>query len=396
MERLRRWRFEVFLAVLAAVELASVAAAHVPHKPAALVITAASVAVLAGRRWQPLTAVIAAFALLTLSVAVVPHSTTAQFFGTLVTFAIAGTIGTLVETGFAWLAGAAMLGYAAWIDPFGGGLSDFALSLAFGTTMCGAGLLVTRRGRHLALTIEQAARAEADREARTRRALADERAAIARELHDVVSHGLSVAIVQTVAARSVLADVHGPAAAEVDRHLDAVEATARDALGEMRRMLGLLQNDDGGAGVADPTPASGLRQLEDLGARIAPDGRVRFTVDEGGDLGPGLELAIYRIVQEGLTNVVKHATGAPVEVEVRRTAGEVVATVTNGPPAGRLDNPPVGAGRGLVGIRERAALYGGEVSAAPTTDGGFALSVRFPVEREAETPARPQPASSPS
>jgi signal transduction histidine kinase len=391
MAWLRRWRFEAFLVALAAVEVATVAAVHVSHKPAALVITALSVGVLAGKRWQPLAALIAAFALLTLSVAVMPRSTSAQFFGTLATFAIAGTLRTALEAGLAWLAGAAMLGYAAWVDPLGGGASDFLLSLAFGTTMWGAGLLVARRGRHLAATIERAARAESERLAHTRRALAEERATIARELHDLVSHGLSVTIVQTVAARSVLADVRDPAVSEVDRHLQAAEATARDALNEMRRMLGLLQNEDGELNSADRPPTSGLRQLDELVARVAP-GRpaVRLSIDEDLCVAPGLELAMYRIVQEGLTNVVKHAPGAAVDVEIHRSDNRVTLSVTNTAAVHPLANPPVGAGRGLMGVRQRAALYDGSVSAGSTPDGGYALVVAFPATpgRDAEQAPR--------
>ena len=395
MQTLRRWRFEVFLVALAAVELATVAGADVRHKPAALMITALSVAVLAGTRWQPLTAVVTAFALLTVSVAVMPRSTTAQFFGTLATFAIAGAVCTEREAVLAWLAGAGMLGYAAWVDPFGSGLPDFLLSLAFGSTMLGAGMLVARRGRHVAHVVEQAARAEADQQAATRRALAEERATIARELHDVVSHGLSVVVVQTVAARGVLGDVHDDAGAEVDRHLAAVETTARDALGEMRRMLGLLQADDDHAVDDEVAPAASLGQLDELLARIAP-GRpqVCLDVDERLELPAGLELAIYRIIQEALTNVVKHAPGASVYVEIHQSGGRIVLRVVNGPGPQPPADPPLGAGRGLVGIRERAALYDATAAAAPTPDGGFAVTVTFPATAgESRRPITARPLS---
>ena len=125
---------------------------------------------------------------------------------------------------------------ASWGDPFGGGAGDFALSLAFGTVMWGAGVLVSRRTRHAAAADLRAELAERDRLEQARHAVEEERARIARELHDVVSHGLSVVVLQTLAARAALQDGSGDA--EVDRHLDAVEGTARDALGEMRRMLG--------------------------------------------------------------------------------------------------------------------------------------------------------------
>jgi len=390
MHMLARWRLELFLAALAAVELATVANTHVARKPAALVITALSVGVLFGRRWQPLAATVAAFAALTASVAVMPRSTTAQFFGTLATFAIAGAVNREREATVAWIAGAGMLAYAAWVDPFGSGAADFGLSLAFCTAMWGAGLLVARRGRHATQAREEAAAVARDSEMRTRNALAEERAAIARELHDVVSHGLSVVVVQTLAARSVLSDISEPEAEEVDRHLDAVESSARDALAEMRRMLGLLQNTEdavsnGTSGAV--TPAPGLAHLGDLVTRVTGGrGHVQLNVAEQLGLPAGVELAAYRITQEALTNVVKHAPGAAVAVVVEQRQHQVTVSVTNGPsPAPGID-PPIGAGRGLIGARERAALYGGTVDAAPTGDGGYRLVATLPTSTDPSTP----------
>jgi len=380
MSWLREWRFEVFLAALGVVEVASVAATDVPRKAAAILITVLSVVVLAGRRWQPLAVTVAAFGALTVSVALMPRSTTAQFFGTLATFAIAGAVNREREAIVAWLAGAGMLGYAAWVDPFGGGTSDFLLSLAFGTTMWGAGVLVARRGRHIRAVVALADQAERNRDVQTRHALAEERATIARELHDVVSHGLSVVIVQTLAARGVLTDVHDAAAEDVDRHLDAVESTARDALAEMRRMLGLLQNTTDADHRRDDisSPAPRLRHLDDLVARVAGHVDAVLHIDPAVDLPPGLDLAVYRITQEALTNVIKHAPGAEVEVAVRQENGQLTLAVRNGPSMMVSVHPPLGAGRGLIGVRERAALYGGAATAGSTPDGGFALTVTFP------------------
>jgi len=376
---LARWRSDLFLVALAAVELATVAGAHVQHKSAALVITGLSVAVLLGRHWQPLAATVAAFAALTVGVAVMPRSTGAQFFGTLATFAIAGAVNREAEAVVAWAAGAALLAYTAWVDPFGGGSADFLLSLAFCTAMWGAGLLVARRGRHVNQALAEAAEAKRDGEARTRDALAAERAAIARELHDVVSHGLSVVVLQTLAARTVLADSGAAAVAEVDRHLDAVESTAREALAEMRRMLGLLQNVESDS-VEIVAPSLGLRNLDDLVARVT-DGRgeVHCRVRDDLPTPAGLELAVYRITQEALTNVMKHAPGAAVVVTIDQQQDQLVIDVVNGPGSAPVVDAPLGAGRGLVGARERAGLYGGSVDAAPTADGGYRLVATFPL-----------------
>ncbi|MGH3509714.1 MAG: sensor histidine kinase, partial [Nocardioidaceae bacterium] len=203
----------------------------------------------------------------------------------------------------------------------------------------------------------------------------------ARELHDVVSHGLSVVVVQTQAARGALADrgeEHN-----VARHLDAVESTARDALAEMRRMLGLLQLDGLDAAGGPEPPSQGLGDLEALVDRAGqaglpvdaelPDHTVR--------LSPGLELAVYRIVQEALTNVVKHAPGAPTSVEVRPQRGTVEVRVTSAPRRGSPWRPAAAnTGHGLVGMRERVLMYGGRLVAAPLPDGRFQVHAVIPVE----------------
>ena len=378
MHRLAAWRLELFVVVLAVLETVSVAVADVGHKTATVIVTLVSALVLLGCRWQPLAATVTAFSALTVSLAVQPTSTTAQFFGTLATFAIAGAVNREREAVVAWAAGAAMLGYAAWVDPFGGGAADFLLSLAFGTTMWGAGLVVARRGRHVQSSQEQARLAAAQHADATALAVAEERAAIARELHDVVSHGLSIVVVQTAAARGALHDRHGVETREVDRHLHAVEETARDALGEMRRMLGLLQPAADEATSAMPAP--GIGAIEDLVERVmAGQGQASLTVRCDGDLPPGLELTVYRLVQEALTNVVKHAPGARVDVSLTRHANALHTVVVNGPARLAPDRSTTGGGRGLVGVRERVSLYGGEVVAQARPDGGFELSATLPL-----------------
>src|SRR3954465_8496060 len=259
MRSLRQLRLDAFLVVLAGLEVVSVLAGDAPHKPAAAALSALSALVFIGRRWQPLAASVTAFAALTLSVALMPRSTTAQFFGTLATFAIVGAINREREAVVAWFAGAGMLAYASWVDPLGGGAGDFALSLAFGTTMWGAGLLVARRSRTAAAAELRAELAEQDRAEQALRAVEEERAHIARELHDIVSHGLSVVVLQTLAARAALDDEADRT--DVDRHLDAVETTAREALGEMRRMLGLLHGSDLDEAAR---PSLGLQSLAQL------------------------------------------------------------------------------------------------------------------------------------
>jgi len=376
MNRLRTLRLDVFVVLLAAAEVASVLLGSAPNKVAAAALSALSALVFVGRRWQPLAASVTAFAALTLSVALMPRSTLPQFFGTLATFAIVGAINREREAVVGWVAGAGMLAYASWVDPFGGGAGDFALSLAFGTTMWGAGLLVSRRSRAAAAADLRAELAERDRAEQARRAVEEERAHIARELHDIVSHGLSVVVLQTLAARAALSDRAAPD--DVDRHLDAVETTAREALGEMRRMLGLLH----GGELAEPAaPHPGVQGLPQLVDRAGAAGVRIVSVDlpEDAHLPGGLGLSVYRVVQEALTNVVKHAPGAGVTVALRVGPDAAVVTVANDTGTA-APSAPAGAGQGLVGMRQRAELYGGTLAAGPSTDGGFRVTATFPLD----------------
>jgi signal transduction histidine kinase len=378
MKRLRVSGLDVFLVLLAGIEVTAVLTAAGPHRPAAAALSALSALVFLGRRWQPLAASITAFAALTLSTVVMPHSTIAQFFGTLASFALAGAVNREREAAVAWLAGAGMLGYAAWGDPLGGRAGDFLLSLAFGTTMWAAGLLVARRTRSTAAAELRAELAERDRQEQARHAVEEERARIARELHDIVSHGLSVVVLQTLAARAALQDD----ATEVDRHLVAVEETARDALGEMRRMLGLLQAGDLPDPATAPVPSPGLHSLPALVERATAAGlRITAELDLDTELASGLELAIYRVVQEALTNAVKHAPGSAVTVCLRIDDAVAVVTVTDDG-ARTPTEEPAGAGQGLIGMRQRAELYGGTLAAGPTGDGGYRVTAIFPL-REA-------------
>ena len=388
MKRLRVSGLDVFLVLLAGVEVAAVLTASGPHRPAAAALSALSALVFLARRWQPLAASITAFAALTLSVVVMPHSTIAQFFGTLASFALAGAVNREREAAVAWLAGAGMLGYASWGDPLGGGAGDFVLSLAFGTTMWAAGLLVARRTRSTVAAELRAELAERDRREQARHAVEEERARIARELHDIVSHGLSVVVLQTVAARAALQD----GGAEADRHLDAVEETARDALSEMRRMLGLLQAGDLPDPAALPAPSPGLRSLPALVERATAAGlAITAELDLDAELASGLELAVYRVVQEALTNAVKHAPGARVGLRLRIDDDVAEVTVTDDG-GGSPGHPLQGAGQGLIGMRQRTELYGGSLSTGPTDDGGYRVTATFPREdaavREASAPTR--------
>lgn len=203
------------------------------------------------------------------------------------------------------------------------------------------------------------------------RAVAEERLRIARELHDVVAHSIGVIAVKAGVANHVLRQ----RPEEAHDALRVIETASRDALGEMRRMLGVLRSDSDGPAL-DPPP--GLAGLPALAERAAMAG-VRVDLDVRAAAMPaGVELSVYRIVQEALTNVVKHAAPARCRVMVVASPSSVdVDVVDDGPGVRTL--PAQGAGHGLIGMRERVLMYGGAFAAGPRPEGGFAVTARIPV-----------------
>jgi signal transduction histidine kinase len=206
-----------------------------------------------------------------------------------------------------------------------------------------------------------------------RRAVVEERLRIARELHDVVAHALSVIAVQAGAGRMVGED--SPSTAR--EALASIETASRSALGEMRRLLMVLRSDEGEVEPLVPSP--GLSELEGLVAATVRSGLAVEVRTEGDRvaLPAGVDLAAYRIVQEALTNVRKHAHASRATVVVSYDPGELgIEVLDDG--VGPCANGRLGAGHGLVGMRERAALYGGTVETGPGLDGGFRVTARFP------------------
>ncbi|HEX6874336.1 MAG TPA: sensor histidine kinase [Nocardioidaceae bacterium] len=243
------------------------------------------------------------------------------------------------------------------------------------------GQLLRVRDRHVVELTKRAVRAEALRELDAAQAVAAERVRIARELHDVVSHGLSVITIQVQAVRRRLHGEHCAHSTEA-ADLAAVETAARQAMAEMRRMLGVLRTGDEPTSLA---PQPGLDQLDALIAETRAAG-IDVHLDVVGrrvPLPPGGDLTAYRIVQEALTNVRKHAGGASCVVRLDFTGDHlVISVVDDGPGAPRPLSPAIG--HGLVGMRERANLYGGRFSAAPRADArGFAVSATLPVREPA-------------
>ncbi|MDR2320429.1 MAG: histidine kinase, partial [Microbacterium sp.] len=210
-----------------------------------------------------------------------------------------------------------------------------------------------------------------------RREAVQDKARIARELHDVVAHGMSAIQVRAASARYRMPDLPADAAAEFDE----VAATARSAMKEMRVILGLLRDEEG---EADHAPQPGLDDLPALLARangLAPvteTGSWQLTADEQSN--PLLGLTAYRVVQEGLSNVARHAPGAATEIAWTETPAERGIRIRNAPPTRAIAPRADGGGHGLRGMRERVEAMGGTVAAAVTGDGGYVLQVRIPRE----------------
>ena len=218
---------------------------------------------------------------------------------------------------------------------------------------------------------ERAARAEREREQRARTAVAEERARIARELHDVVGHSVSVMTVQASGVRRLLRP-------DQDREREAllvVERTGREALAEMRRMVGVLRRPEEAPALAPQPSLDHLSRLVEQAREAGLPVELRIE-GEAIQLPAGVDLTAYRLVQEGLTNVVKHAEATRAEVLVNYGDGYVEVTVRDdGKGVGNGD----GGGHGLVGMRERVSVYGGEIDAGPQTGGGYRLRAKLPL-----------------
>jgi signal transduction histidine kinase len=238
---------------------------------------------------------------------------------------------------------------------------------------------------------ESAARlhqAQTEHQAATRHAVEQERARIAAELHDVVTHNVSVMVVQAGAGRRVLE--RSPADAR--EAMLAIEASGRTAMTELRHLLGLLApsagpEPDAPADQGALRPQPGLDEVPALAAGVRAAGlpvELSVTGTRRG-LPPGADLAAYRVVQEALTNVIKHADGARAKVRIEYRAHDLIIDVSNvaGAPGGSAD----GSGRGLIGLRERIAIYGGSLDVGPRAGGGWRVRATIPLEQPAAQPA---------
>ncbi|MEV0264866.1 sensor histidine kinase [Streptomyces sp. NPDC050617] len=243
-----------------------------------------------------------------------------------------------------------------------------------------------------------AAQREVSEAERARRTLLEERARIAREMHDVVAHHMSVITVQADSAPYRL----GGVPPETGEEFAAIAATARESLTEMRRLLGALRGTDGtGAGGGERAPQPGLAELDRLAESTVRAGvPVDLSVEAGPDpvAVPGaVDLSAYRVVQEALANVVRHAPGAAARVSVASDRTGVRVVIVNAPaPAPGAPLESGGTGHGLVGMRERVRLLGGTLEAGPLPDGGFRVAARFPLTASPTAPADPTDPADPA
>ncbi|MFC5664079.1 sensor histidine kinase [Kitasatospora misakiensis] len=300
---------------------------------------------------------------------------------------------TLIAVWLATAAASLALYEVGFTDRLGGDDSLLATALTGAVLVLGGALRERAEARRL--LAEQEHISEAERERRT---LLEERARIARELHDVVAHHMSVIAVQAASAPYRITGVPEEAAEE----FTAIADTARESLAEMRRLLGVLRSEESGAETA-PQPGLGqLAQLVDTVRRAGVAAELTLAPELADDaLPPAVGLSVYRIVQEALANVVRHAPGAETWVSLAVTDGSLLVTVVNAAPPERaesLEASAEGTGQGLVGMRERVRLLGGRLDTGPLPDGGFRVAAVLPLDGLTDTrtqDSRPSGTASP-
>ena len=380
-QRLRPPLLDLLLALgLVVVVEAEVASEHLRPYAASVPLLALFVGVLAWRRRLPFLAVLVGFAAMLIAAAAgvsqhKPFSPILVVFVALYSLALYATprraaVGLVYALGCAYLQIIFAMHYG---ESYGGTDFGFIAVLLLAPWLVGKAM----RGRvaHASLLEVRAEKAEREREQRAQEAAREERGRIARELHDVIAHSVSVMVVQAGAAEEVLRQAPERALEPIR----AVQDTGRQALAEMARLLGMLRRDGEELGLA---PQPGLDDLETL---VEQTRRAGLPVDLRVEGTPrpvplGADLSAYRIVQEALTNARKHAGEARATVTVRYgTEALEIEVADDGSGSGNGD----GGGHGLVGMRERVALFGGELHAGPQAGGGFRVHARLPLAEPA-------------
>ena len=372
----REYWFELLIgALLAAALLELILASGSPEKGLRFTVPAVAIVMLPllTRRWFPFGAP-AAYWILALALSFIDGllipSIESLF---LVGLASAGLLGNLRDARQAWIGLVLVLaGITAVVYNIPGRSTAelILIPVEFGIAWA-AGFALRMRGEQAEAAETRAAQAEREREAAARIAVAEERARIARELHDIVAHAVSVMVLQVGAVRHRLPDE----LEEDGEALRGIERTGRSALAEMRRLLGAMRQsgDD-----LELTPQPGLDGLDSLLDEVGRAGLpVRLHLD--GDRIPvprAIDLSAYRIIQEGLTNALKHAHARQADVTLHYDPRELRIEVRDD---GRGSGSTDGLGHGLVGIRERVKIYGGEMTTETVAGGGFVLQTRLPL-----------------
>ena len=355
---LRKWWIDLLVIVLAALEQVFWwSDTYGRARPLAAVSMAASLLCLLARRRFPLASCIAAFALAGTTFWLSPQNPPVVFAGLLLVFCVSGIANQPRDATIALGAGLLTVAYGSLVGPTAGGLGDFLLSAVFGGIAWLGGMAFGSRTRRAIEAAETA--------------VANERIRIAREIHDVVAHGLSVVVVQAVAAQQEL----GQPETSTTRRLKAIEETARDSLADMRTLVDVLRTDESGGGLE---PAPGLQQLRRLADQVTEAGLAVEIQVEGEEtkLPAGIALCVYRVAQEALTNALKHAGAHAATVTLRYSDGWVeVEAVDDGQTPDHSD----AHGRGLLGLRERVGIYGGRFEAGPRRPSGFRVAARLPL-----------------
>ncbi|MEU7006525.1 sensor histidine kinase [Streptomyces sp. NPDC046332] len=290
---------------------------------------------------------------------------------TLVITVLSGAASTVVPTGFPHN------------EDLGGGAIAFATAAVVGASLRMSRVARTQLVAQEVITAEE----------RSRRTLLEERGRIARELHDVVAHHMSVISIQAQVAPHL---VENPSD-ELRENLAGIRQNAVEALTELRRVLGVLRAEDPAADGVRHTPQPTLDRLDELLDNVRGAGLTVDATTTGArrPLSPGVELSAYRIVQEALSNAMRHAPGARVRVEIRYLPAGLTLRVANTPPTRAADPGPAplssGPGHGLLGMRERTAMLGGELAAGPTPDGGYEVTAALPAPRGTSPLPTPAP-----
>jgi signal transduction histidine kinase len=371
--RLAHYAVAGSLAIFVAVEMSTFEPASAIGVAAGLVVAAALLITRDAPFVAPL-AVLAGFAVIVWDSGAEAENLGSPFF--VVIFFIPWCLGAYNPLRLAVVGLVAAESLGVWVQAhFTGSFGDyFFVSLLIGVSWM-TGVFVSRRSQHAREMAGRAELLERQHREAAERAVAEERQRIARELHDVIAHSVSVMTVQTGAVRRLLQ----PEQEKERQALETVEATGREALTEMRRLVGLLREQ---GAMPEFSPQPGLGTMADLLDNVRSAGLpVGLAVDgTPRELAPGIDLAAYRVVQEALTNALKYGGSAHAWVTLHWHEDELELEIAND---GKGDGTGSGGGHGLAGMRERVSLYGGVVDSGPRDGGGYVVRARLPLGEQA-------------